>query len=86
MWKILGGLTCIALIVLVILGVLAVVSNRRFRRLSRQQVATVCISCRGQGWIKEQERTLQFDGDSVVDGTGANRLCTACAGTGVIHR
>jgi hypothetical protein len=87
MWKILGGLCCIGLVLLVIGGVLAMyLSNWRFRRLSRQTVPTVCISCQGKGWIKEQERTLRFDGDGFVDGTVDNRLCSACGGTGVIHR
>jgi hypothetical protein len=87
MWKILGGLCCIGLVVLVILGVVALyLSNSRFRRLSRHQVPTVCIACQGKGWIKEQERTLQFDGEGFVDATHANRPCSACGGTGVIHR
>jgi hypothetical protein len=87
MWKLLGGLCCIGLVMLVILGVLAMYfSNWRFRRLSRQKVPTVCVSCRGQGWLEEHERSLRFDGDDFVDGTVANRLCPACGGTGVIHR
>jgi hypothetical protein len=57
---------------LVILGVLAMyLSNWRFRRLSRQKVPTVCVSCRGQGWLEEHERSLRFDGDGFVDGTVA---------------
>jgi hypothetical protein len=87
MWKILARLCCIGLVVLVVLGVVAMyLTNWRFRRLSRQQVPTVCIACQGKGWIKEQERTLRFEGEGIVDATHTNRLCSACGGTGVIHR
>jgi hypothetical protein len=87
MWKLLAAGCCILLVALVVLGALAFyLSKSRFRRLSREQTPTVCISCQGKGWIQEQQRTLEFDGTGFVDAAATNRPCTACGGTGVIHR
>jgi hypothetical protein len=86
MLKVLGALCCLGLLILGI-GTLAwYFSSVRFRRLSSQQVPTACISCQGKGWIKEEERTLMFEGDSFVDGVARTHPCSACGGTGVIHR
>jgi DnaJ-class molecular chaperone len=54
--------------------------------LSRERVATVCITCQGKGWIAEQQRTLDFDQRGFVDGPQHTHICAACGGTGTILR
>ncbi len=45
-------------------------------------VVTVCLQCRGTGWIDRRERTLEFTGDGFADVQNPSTMCQACGGTG----
>ena len=88
MLKVVGALCCLLVVAAVVVAfVVAGRDRRRFRRRSlRRTVQAICIKCQGRGWIQEQNRTLEFDGEAFVDEEPRTTQCTACHGTGVVLR
>jgi hypothetical protein len=84
MWTF-GIMFALILLLIVVVAVLwrqRRAASRRFLWSRRDSIITVCLQCRGNGWIERRERTLEFTGEGFADVVNPSTMCPACHGTG----